>query len=233
MKSYYFRNVMNQITKKKLESGRLFVIVFFMTFSLSLLHFFGYNDSIESNIGNSLNLSYEINNIHIISKAKMTELKQANDPFEYFNQFTDFIEDIGTHEDLEYFNYNIHFPFYGSINNALLSFDSYGVSNENYLKNNKIELKELYDYESAFNTTIYKNYNVFKFNLNKKKEVKYLRNDEDFNELFELAIRLDLNKIFKRLQEEYPIILNSNDKILYETIIKKKQNEIKTYKLIK
>jgi len=100
------------------------------------------NDSIESNIGNSLNLSYEINNIHIISKAKMTELKQANDPFEYFSQFTDFIEDIGTHEDLEYFNYNIHFPFYGSINDALLSFDSYGVSNENYLKNNKIELKE-------------------------------------------------------------------------------------------
>ena len=44
---------------------------------------------------------------------------------------------------------------------------------------------------------------------------------------------LNINKIFKRLSEEYPIILNSKDKMLYENVIKKKQNEIKTYKLVK
>ena len=142
MKSYYFRNVMNQITKKKFESGILFVIVFFMTFSLSLLHFFGYNDSIESNIGNSLDLSYEINNTHIISNAKLTELNNSDDPLEYFNEFVSFIEDIGTHEDLEYFNYNIHLPFRGQLDNEdkMFSYDAFGVSNENYLENNHIEL---------------------------------------------------------------------------------------------
>ena len=97
----------------------------------------------------------------------------------------------------------------------------------------KVELKELFDFESAFTKITNKNYNVFKFNLNKKHDVKYLKNDEEFNELFELALNLDINKIFKRLKDEYPIILNSKDKLLYESVIKKKQNEIKTYKLVK
>lgn len=143
MKSYYFRNVLNQITKKRLESFILFVIIFFMTFSLSLLHFFGYNKSIESNIGNNLDLSYEIVNNHILTKSHGLELNKAGNQLEYFNQFIDFIEKIGKHEDLEYFNYNIYHNFYGVTQDlTMFDYSSFGVSNENYLINNKIELKD-------------------------------------------------------------------------------------------
>lgn len=44
---------------------------------------------------------------------------------------------------------------------------------------------------------------------------------------------LNVKDIFKKLREEYPIILSSDEKSNYENVIKFKQDEIKKYKLIR
>ena len=143
MRSYYFRNIINQIIKKKMESLIVITIVFFMTFSLSLLHFFGYNDSIESNIGNNLELSYEINQNHIFSKYD----KDIKDWYTYFSDMINWIEKVGNDEILDYYNYNITMDLYGNLNetdeeNIEFVETFYGISDEGFLEENYLELKE-------------------------------------------------------------------------------------------
>ena len=93
MKHYYFRNIMNQIYRKKMESFIVFSMVLIMSVFLSLLHFFGYNDSMESNIANTLSLRYEIKNNHFFGPDSNGgfvnyELK------DYYDEFIEFIEKV-------------------------------------------------------------------------------------------------------------------------------------------
>lgn len=143
MRSYFFRNIINQIVKKKLESFIIGVIVFFMTFSLSLLYFFGYNDSIESNIGNNLDLSYEINQNHIFAKYN----KEINDWYTYFSNTVNWIGKVGENEVLDYYNYNITMTLFGNLketdkNDIEISNTFYGISDKDFLLENQLELKE-------------------------------------------------------------------------------------------
>ena len=93
MKHYYFRNILNQIYRKKMESFIVFSIVLIMSVFLSLLHFFGYSDSMESNIANTLSLRYEIKNNHFFGPDTSAgfgnfELK------DYYDEFIEFIEKV-------------------------------------------------------------------------------------------------------------------------------------------
>lgn len=96
-----------------------------------------------------------------------------------------------------------------------------------------IELMPLYDYEHSFVKDDDEINNLLSLNLNKKNVVEYVRKDATFQELFERALLLNMKEIFKRLKEEYFIELNSVERWDYEEIVRKKQNEIKEYKLVR
>ncbi len=97
-----------------------------------------------------------------------------------------------------------------------------------------VKLMPVYDYEHSFKKAeMLKYLGYFDFDLNKEKVIKFVQNDDIFQELLEVAMCLDMKKIIKQLEEEYPILLNILEKYDYSSIIRKKQNEIKRYKLLR
>lgn len=142
MKHYYFRNILNQIFQKKMESFIIFSIVLIMTLFLSLLHFFGYNDSMETNIANTLSLRYEIKNNHIFG-PNISSGTISYDINDYYNKFIDFIEKIEQNEDVEYADYNRMMTLFSEYKKETGQSNShriFGISNENYFKDNYLEI---------------------------------------------------------------------------------------------
>ena len=144
MKGYYFIRIINEILKKKIESIMIMVLVFFMTLSLSLIHLFGYNDSIENNIGNNLKLSYEMKQNHILSDSM--QLNLIKEPYEYILSFINWINEVGSDERVSYYNYDI---VMNGVGDYILNGDSidmwptvFGINHEKYLEENEFELLE-------------------------------------------------------------------------------------------
>lgn len=144
MKHYYLKNVINQIVRKKVETCIIFSIVLVMSLFLSLTHFFGYNDSMETNIANTLSLRYEINNNHAFG-PRSNDIYQYDYRMEYLNKFVEWIEEVEQLEDVAYSDYNIQTALdhdYDKLTGAIKSYRVFGVSSENYLMDNHIELVE-------------------------------------------------------------------------------------------
>ena len=95
------------------------------------------------------------------------------------------------------------------------------------------KLMPLYDFEHSFFQFDEDLCNSFQFDLTDKNTINYIRNDEQFQELLNLAMELDMKKIYEKLFDKYPVRMTKEEKEQYESIIKGKQEEIKTYKLIK
>lgn len=144
MKHYYFRNILNQIYRKKMESIIVFSIVLIMSVFLSLLHFFGYNDSMESNIANTLSLRYEIKNNHFFgpdSNAGFVNFELKD----YYDEFIKFIEEVEENDDVSYADYNLNltlFSGYVKETGQNNTHQIFGISRENYFEDNYIEIKE-------------------------------------------------------------------------------------------
>ena len=144
MKHYYFRNILNQIYQKKMESFIVFSIVLIMSVFLSLLHFFGYSDSMESNIANTLSLRYEIKNNHFFGPDTSVgfgnfELK------DYYDEFIEFIEKVEENDAVEYADYNLNMTLLGGYikeTGQSNTHQIFGISNENYFEDNYIEIIE-------------------------------------------------------------------------------------------
>lgn len=97
-----------------------------------------------------------------------------------------------------------------------------------------VKLMPVYDYEHSFKKAEMKKFlGYFDFNLNDEDVIKFIKNDDIFQELLEIAMCLDMRKIIKQLEDEYPILLNILEKHDYTSIIRKKQSEIKRYKLLR
>lgn len=145
MKSYYFRNIVNQIIKSKKESIIVFFIVFNLTFFLSQVHFFGYNQTIEKNIANHLNLSQEIMNNHVFSNnANNADVNEITNKNSLFYDVIEMIDEIGHSKYVDLYNYNLVLDrecYLSDFQNV--SYDKwFGISTKHYLEKNGIELVE-------------------------------------------------------------------------------------------
>ena len=121
IKRYYLKNILNQIFKKKMESLLIFLNVFSISFFLSLLYFFGYNDNIEANIANQLNLQFEIENFELEDNSMVDDLAGLFD-------------EIGKDERIAYYNYNLN------------NFNIFGISKNHFLSENHYEIIEGRDF---------------------------------------------------------------------------------------
>lgn len=103
-KHYLAKNIWINVARNQSDSLIIFGITISITIFLSILYFFGYDDSIEKNIATNLNLSLKINSNHVLDEDKAMQKK-------IFGQ-TDlekvfaFIEDVGKLENIQYMNYN-------------------------------------------------------------------------------------------------------------------------------
>lgn len=144
MKSYYLRNVLNQIIKKKVETLIIFSILLIMSLFLSLIHFFGYDDSMEANIAQTLSLRYEISNNHAVGPEN-SDITLYDYHYGYFERILAWIEEVEKQKEINYADYNIQMDLYSGYDKEtgfLTGYRLFGVSNENYLTDNHIELVE-------------------------------------------------------------------------------------------
>ena len=131
MKSYFLRNVINQIKSKKIETCIIFSISFMMSIFLSLIYFFGYNDSMESNIANQLDLSYEIKKSHIFtSENKYVFNNECENQFEYYQMFTDWIHEVGNNPRISTYEYDLVLD----LNLDQMVYSVYGTDDIHYIK---------------------------------------------------------------------------------------------------
>ena len=100
-------------------------------------------------------------------------------------------------------------------------------------KFNRIKLMPLYDFEYSFFNSDNDLENTFKFDLDDKNVIDYVRNDNQFQELLYLGMDLNMDKIFEKLFDLYPVRLNNKEMDKYKNIIDEKKKEIKEYKLIR
>ena len=100
-------------------------------------------------------------------------------------------------------------------------------------KDNRVKLMPLYDYEYSFDLYKPKLINSFELTLKNESIVSYIRNDDTFQELFYRAMNLNLNTILERLQDEYPVSMNSLEMSKYISIVLVRQDDIKRYNLLK
>lgn len=94
------------------------------------------------------------------------------------------------------------------------------------------KLMPLYDFELSF--LEYDDFfkNTFKFNLDNSKLRDYVKNDLQFQELLNLVMNMDINKIFEVLFDLYPVRMKKEEIIKYKNIVEEKKSEIKKYKLV-
>lgn len=100
--------------------------------------------------------------------------------------------------------------------------------NDDYCK-----LAPLYDFELSFQEYDQTLENAFKFDLTNKETRSFVKGDDQFQELLNLAMELNMKKVFEQLFDEYPVILTKEEQQLYENIINDKKVEIKRYQLIR
>ena len=93
-----------------------------------------------------------------------------------------------------------------------------------------VEMMPLYDYEYSFNN-FFDFYSVFKINVFDKNDVDFIKNDDVFQELFEMAMLLNMSKIFKTLKDNYPIKLDFSEKWNIESIVRERKSDVKRYLL--
>ena len=98
---------------------------------------------------------------------------------------------------------------------------------------NSLKLMPLYDFEYSFFDNEEYLENIFKFYVNNENTINYVRNDEQFQELLYRAMDLDMDKIFIKLFDLYPIRLSDSEINMYKSIINDKKENIKKYNLIK
>lgn len=138
MKSYFFRNVLNQIKSKKLEAVIVFSIAFMMSIFLSLIHFFGYNDSMEENIANQLDLSYEIRNSHVFTDDHINDfVNKCKNPYEYYEMILNWIENNGNDTRISEYQYDLVLKMKNESN---ISYDIFGTNDVNYLEDKEMIL---------------------------------------------------------------------------------------------
>lgn len=131
MKSYFIRNVFNQIKSKKKETCIIFSISFMMSIFLSLIYFFGYNDSMEANIANQLELSYEIKKSHIFtSENKYQFNNECDNQIAYYKMFIDWIHEVGNDSKISKYEYDLVMD----LNYDNIVYSVYGTDDIDYLK---------------------------------------------------------------------------------------------------
>jgi len=94
-------------------------------------------------------------------------------------------------------------------------------------------LMPLYDFELSFLEYEEFFHNTFKFDLNDLKVIEYIRNDEQFQKLLNLVMDMNMNLIFEKMFDEYPVRMNVDEIDQYIGIINEKKDEIKAYKLVR
>lgn len=102
------------------------------------------------------------------------------------------------------------------------------------INKSNIELLPLFDYEYSFYCDFFESFqNLFNFDLNSKKVVKLLREDEDFQLLLIKAMEMNIDRLFEKIEDEYPVFFGTGAKEMYKDVVLKNQNKILEYKLIK
>lgn len=97
---------------------------------------------------------------------------------------------------------------------------------------NKVDLMPLFDYEFSFKDGS-TNGNVISFDIFEPYMIDYFREDEVFQKVLHSAMDLNMKKIIKKLQQEYPIKLSMDEKWDYQDIVKDNQKMIHKLRLLK
>ena len=109
--------------------------------------------------------------------------------------------------------------------------------NYNFLfkvQNNFIDLLPLFDYEHSFSENIYCRFNnYFNFDLSLEKVIKYIKTEQEFQEILHKAMDININKIIKEIENEYPIKFEEFEKHDYIDIINENKEKILKHKLLK
>lgn len=92
-------------------------------------------------------------------------------------------------------------------------------------------LMPLYDFEFSFLQYEKVLRNTFNFNISNKRVNEYIRNDNQFQELLELTIKMDMKLIFDKLFDEYPVRMIKEEIINYNNIVEENKEKIKRYSL--
>ena len=92
----------------------------------------------------------------------------------------------------------------------------------------------IFDYEHSFyNDDYFTFYHIFDFNLLLDKVCYIIRHDYYFQELLIHAMKLDIEYIIDRIENDYSIKLDNKEKECYREVIERQKNKIKKYRLIR
>lgn len=102
-------------------------------------------------------------------------------------------------------------------------------------KEDHIKMMPLYDFEHSFEVANVKDttYNIFIFDLTTKDTKKYIKKDDDFQELLYKAIEIDINSILQKICEQFYIKLDNEEEAKIKSIFESRQNKIKMVKILK
>ena len=101
--------------------------------------------------------------------------------------------------------------------------------------NNSLILAPLYDYENSFDTECrwkYEN-SLLMFNIFDSYTINIVRNDDEFQRLFNLLIDMDINELIKEVERRHKIKLEDFRTDLYTYYIDSVKDLVKKQKLIK
>ena len=73
----------------------------------------------------------------------------------------------------------------------------------------------------------------FYFKIGNNSVYKFVRKDDDFQELLYKAMDLDFAKVLDELYDEHGIVLNTEEEYYYSEVISDNKDKIKIYKLIR
>lgn len=100
----------------------------------------------------------------------------------------------------------------------------------------EVKLCPVYDYEHSFGvgTSSYSRYfNIFNFDLNDKKVLKFILIDIYLQELLHMAMDLKIEKILSQIEQEHDCTFFDHEKEKYKKVIHENQKSIKNKRLIK
>lgn len=95
---------------------------------------------------------------------------------------------------------------------------------------NRVKLMPVYDYEHSFDKYYY--INILGLHLFLKRERDFIRHDAEFQNLFQKLMDFKFDFVINKLEAEHGIILNYDEKHLYESVILKQQKLVRKKRII-
>ena len=235
----YTRNRYRKYILPHLKNENINIHKQFLKYSKTLLE---YNDYIESKTNNILPIIRKDNSINLIEFNKQDEFIQKNLLYKILNNLYNNTPNIIKEKHINQLLYIIKNPTPNleiNLPKNIIAQKSYkqltfNKNNNNHNNNYKIEIKDTYTNINniiikRINNTLKDGNNICRLNSKNIKLPLYIRNKQEGDYIYQLGLNgrkkvkeiFIENKIPKNLRNTYPILVDSNDQILWIPNLKK------------